>query len=238
MFEYFTERARKIMSLARLRAQDSNSEFIGTEHMLLGILEEGGGVGYKALKALKIDFQSVKAVIEELVIRSSSPTVTIGQLPFSPCAKRSIELAQEEACRIGDLIGGDRKIVGTGALLLGIFRDDSSVGYQVLMKLGMNLDLLRSEVDKLEVQVKGNPSTATFVITKPEPQPFEKMRIRLFKMMPADRQGQTGPVLMLNGTAYAAAETIDVAGVSSDKREAIAANIASAHGAGVYILES
>src|SRR5436190_1678777 len=95
MFEKFTERARKVMSLARQEAQRLNSEFIGTEHILLGIIQEGGGVAAKVLKNLNVDLKRIRQEIEKLITPSTSPTVTLGQLPFSPRAKRVIGRRKE-----------------------------------------------------------------------------------------------------------------------------------------------
>ena len=113
MFEKFTERARKVMSLARQEAQRLNSEFIGTEHILLGIIQEGGGVAAKVLKNLNVDLKRIRQEIEKLITPSTSPTVTLGQLPFSPRAKRVIELAGEAASSLG------HDVIGTEHLLLG-----------------------------------------------------------------------------------------------------------------------
>src|SRR6185503_18844582 len=113
MFERFTERARKAMSLSRQEAQRLNSEFIGTEHILLGIIQEGGGVAAKVLKNFKVDLRQVRLEIERLIIPSTSPTVTLGQMPFSPRAKRVTELASEAANLL------DHDVIGTEHLLLG-----------------------------------------------------------------------------------------------------------------------
>ena len=103
MFEKFTERARKVMSLARQEAQRLNSEFIGTEHILLGIIQEGGGVAAKVLKNLNVDLKRIRTEIEKLITPSTSPTVTLGQLPFSPRAKLSKKAYDNVVARWNEL---------------------------------------------------------------------------------------------------------------------------------------
>lgn len=137
MFEQFTERARKVMSMSRQEAQRLNSEFIGTEHMLLGIINEGGGVAAKVLKNLNVDTKQVRIEIEKLITPSTSPTVTLGQLPFSPRAKRVIELAGEASGMLG------RDYVGTEHLLLGLIKENEGIAAQVLINLGLKLDKVR-----------------------------------------------------------------------------------------------
>ena len=132
MFEKFTERARKVMSLARGEAQRLNSEFIGTEHILLGIIQEGGGVAAKVLKNLNIDMRRIRQEVEKLVSPGSS-TIQLGQIPFSPRAKRVIELSGEAAAALG------HDIIGTEHLLLGLLKEQEGVAAQVLMNLGMKM---------------------------------------------------------------------------------------------------
>jgi ATP-dependent Clp protease ATP-binding subunit ClpC len=140
MFEKFTERARKVMSLARQEAQRLNSEFIGTEHILLGIIQEGGGVAAKVLKNLNVDLKRIRQEIEKLITPSTSPTVTLGQLPFSPRAKRVIELAGEAASGLG------HDVIGTEHLLLGLLKENEGIAAQVLTNLGLKLDEVRDMV--------------------------------------------------------------------------------------------
>src|SRR5579862_598647 len=140
MFEKITERARKVMSLARQEAQRLNSEFIGTEHILLGIIQEGGGVAAKVLKNLTVDLKRIRQEIEKLITPSTSPTVTLGQLPFSPRAKRVIELAGEAASQLG------HDVIGTEHLLLGLLKENEGIAAQVLTNLGLKLDEVRDMV--------------------------------------------------------------------------------------------
>src|SRR5687767_15842612 len=101
MFEKFTERARKVMGLARQEAQRLNREFIGTEHILLGIIQEGGGVAAKVLQNLNVDLKPIPHELEKLITSSTSPTVTLGQLPFTPPAKQVIDPAGMAASSLG-----------------------------------------------------------------------------------------------------------------------------------------
>src|SRR3990172_7987384 len=130
MFEKFTERARKVMNIARAEAQRLNSEFIGTEHILLGIVQEGGGVAAKVLKNLNVDFRRVRQEIERLIQPNPTPTVTLGHLPFSPRAKRVLELAQESATQLG------HDVIGTEHLLLGLLKENEGIAAMVLQNLG------------------------------------------------------------------------------------------------------
>ena len=140
MFETYTERARKIMSLARQEAQRLNSEFIGTEHLLLGVVREGGGVAAKVLQKFQADHQKIIHEIEKLITPSTSPTVTLGQLPFSPRAKRVMELAAESANQLG------HDVIGTEHILLGLLKEKEGIAVQVLTKLDISLEAARDQV--------------------------------------------------------------------------------------------
>lgn len=138
MFERFTERARKVMNIARQEAQRLKSEFIGTEHVLLGIIQEGGGVAAKVLKKLNVDVNKTVQEVEKLVTPPASPpTSTLGQLPFSPRAKRVFELSAEAMTQLG------HDVVGTEHLLLGLLKENEGIAAQVLTNLGLKLDEVR-----------------------------------------------------------------------------------------------
>src|SRR4029077_993247 len=140
MFEKFTERARKVMSLSRQEAQRLNSDFIGTEHILLGIIVEDGGGAVKVLKRIGAAPEHLKAELERLVERSETPTATLGQLPFSPRSKRVIELAGEAASKLGN------EVVGTEHLLLGIMKENEGIGAQVLTNFHLKLETVKDAV--------------------------------------------------------------------------------------------
>src|SRR6201991_908776 len=139
MFERFTDRARKVMALANQEAQRFNHEYIGTEHILLGLVKEGSGVGATVLKNLDIDLRKVRLEVEKLV-KSGPDMVTMGKLPQTPRAKKVIEYAIEEARNL------NHNYVGTEHLLLGLLREHDGVAAQVLMNLGLKLEEVREEV--------------------------------------------------------------------------------------------
>jgi ATP-dependent Clp protease ATP-binding subunit ClpC len=139
MFERFTDRARKVMALANQEAQRFNHEYIGTEHILLGLVKEGSGVGANVLKNLDIDLRKVRLEVEKLV-KPGPEMVTMGKLPQTPRAKKVIEYAIEEARNL------NHNYVGTEHLLLGLLREHDGVAAQVLMNLGLKLDQVREEV--------------------------------------------------------------------------------------------
>ncbi len=138
MFERFTDRARKVMALANQEAQRFNHEYIGTEHILLGLVKEGSGTGANVLKNLEVDLRKVRLEVEKLV-KSGPETVTAGKLPQSPRAKKVIEYAIEEARNL------NHNYTGTEHLLLGLLREQDGVGAQVLMNLNLVLEDVREE---------------------------------------------------------------------------------------------
>jgi len=139
MFERLTDRARKVMALANQEAQRLNHEYIGTEHILLGLVKEGSGVGANVLKNLDIDLRKVRIEVEKLV-KTGPELVTMGKLPQTPRAKKVIEYAIEEARNL------NHNYVGTEHLLLGLLREHDGVAAQVLMNLGLKLEEVREEV--------------------------------------------------------------------------------------------
>jgi ATP-dependent Clp protease ATP-binding subunit ClpC len=139
MFERFTERARKVMALANQEAQRFNHEYIGTEHILLGLVKEGSGVGANVLKNLGVDLHKVRMEVEKLV-KAGPDMVTMGKLPQTPRAKKVVEYSIEEARNL------NHNYVGTEHLLLGLLREHDGVAAQVLMNLGLKLEEVREEV--------------------------------------------------------------------------------------------
>jgi len=139
MFERFTDRARKVMALANQEAQRFNHEYVGTEHVLLGLVKEGQGVAANVLHNLGTDLKKIRLEVEKIV-KSGPDMVTMGKLPQTPRAKKVIEFAIEEARNLG------HNYVGTEHLLLGLLREHDGVAAQVLMNLGLKLDDVRSEV--------------------------------------------------------------------------------------------
>src|SRR6516162_2569175 len=142
MYERFTDRARKVMQLANQEAQRLNHEYIGTEHILLGLAAEGSGVAANVLKNLDIDLRKIRKEIEKIVQRGPD-MVTMGKLPQTPRTKKVIEYSMEEARKL------NHNYVGTEHLLLGLLREQDGVAGQVLMYLGAKLDAVRQEVFNL-----------------------------------------------------------------------------------------
>ena len=139
MYERFTDRARKVMQLANQEAQRFNHEYIGTEHILLGLVKEGSGVAANVLKNLDVDLRKIRLEVEKLV-QSGPEMVTMGKLPQTPRAKKVIEYSMEEARQL------NHNYVGTEHILLGLLREQEGVAAQVLMNLGLKLEEVRDEV--------------------------------------------------------------------------------------------
>jgi len=139
MFDRFTDRARKVMSFARQEAERLNHDYIGTEHILLGLVKEGSGVAANVLENLDVDLEKVRLEVEKLV-KPAPDVVTMGNLPFTPRAKKVLEYAMDEARAL------DHNYVGTEHLLLGLLREQEGLAAQVLMNLHLKLEDVRNEV--------------------------------------------------------------------------------------------
>ena len=139
MYERFTDRARKVMQLADQEARRLNPEYIGTEHILLGLAKEGSGVAANVLKYLDVDLHKIQVEVEKLV-GSRPDMVTMGILPMTPRAKTAINDAMEEARHL------NHNYVGTEHLLLGLLREPEGVAAQVLINLGLSLEDVRKEI--------------------------------------------------------------------------------------------
>jgi len=142
MFNRFTERARKVILLAKEEAKRFNHDYIGTEHLLLGLVREGEGVAAAVLASLGLGPDKIRFEVEKLV-QPGPATIVSGDIPFTPKAKKVIELAMEEARDLG------HNYIGTEHLLLGLIREGEGVASQVLLNLGMDLDRVRMEVMNL-----------------------------------------------------------------------------------------
>ena len=141
MFERFTDRARRVVVLAQEEARMLNHNYIGTEHILLGLIHEGQGVAPKTLESLGISLEAVRAEVEEIVGQGqSAPT---GHIPFTPRAKKVLELSLREALNLG------HNYIGTEHILLGLVREGEGVAAQVLHKLGADLERVRQVVIQL-----------------------------------------------------------------------------------------
>lgn len=156
----FTDRARKVMQLANQEAQRFNHEYIGTEHILLGLVKEGSGVAANVLKNLEVDLRKIRLEVDKIV-QSGPDMVTMGKLPQTPRAKRVVEFAIDEA----GILGTDW--VGTEHLLLGLIREQEGVAAQVLMHLGVNLIDVRQET--LEMLGVRNQKACQEIVRYPFP---------------------------------------------------------------------
>jgi hypothetical protein len=161
MFERFTDRARRVVVLAQEEARHLDHNYIGTEHILLGLIHEREGVAARALTALDISLEAVRAQVEEIIGRGDqAPT---GHIPFTPRAKKVLELSLREA------LGLSHNYIGTEHILLGLIREGEGVAAQVLAKLGGSLDRVRQQVIQLLAdasqlqaeQVAGMPTRIT-----------------------------------------------------------------------------
>jgi ATP-dependent Clp protease ATP-binding subunit ClpC len=141
VFERFTDRARRVVVLAQEEARMLNHNYIGTEHILLGLIHEGEGVAAQALESLNISLQAVRQQVEEIIGQGqAAPT---GHLPFTPRAKKVLELSLREALQLG------HNYIGTEHILLGLIREGEGVAAQVLQKLGADLNRVRQTVIQL-----------------------------------------------------------------------------------------
>ncbi len=153
MFERFTDRARRVVVLAQEEARMLNHNYIGTEHILLGLIHEGEGVAAKALESLGISLEAVRQQVEEII--GQGQQAPSGHIPFTPRAKKVLELSLREALQLG------HNYIGTEHILLGLIREGEGVAAQVLVKLGADLNRVRQQVIQLLSGYQGKePATA------------------------------------------------------------------------------
>ena len=138
MFERFTDRARRVVVLAQEEARVLNHNYIGTEHILLGLLREGDGVAAKALESLGISLETVRQQVEGII--GQGQQAPSGHIPFTPRAKKVLELSLREALQLG------HNYIGTEHILLGLIHEGHGVAAQVLVRLGAGLDRVRQQV--------------------------------------------------------------------------------------------
>ncbi|SEH03977.1 ATP-dependent Clp protease ATP-binding subunit ClpC, partial [Nonomuraea solani] len=138
MFERFTDRAKRVVVLARQEASMLNHNYMGTEHLLLGLISEGEGVAAKVLEDMGIGLEAVRQRVEELI--GHGPSAPAGHIPFTPRAKKVLELSLREALQLG------HNHIGTEHMLLGLIREGDGVAAQVLIRLGADLNRVRQQV--------------------------------------------------------------------------------------------
>jgi hypothetical protein len=164
MFERFTNEARRVVVLAQEESRKLNHDYIGTEHLVLGLLHEGKGTGGRALESMDITLEAARREVETRIGRGS--TQPAGHIPFTPRAKKSLELSLRESLALG------QEYIGTGHLLLGLIRKGDGVGVEVLVSLGADLNVARERVIEL-LQDDGEQRTVQSPeerITPPRPE--------------------------------------------------------------------
>src|SRR6187200_2199550 len=188
MFERFTDRARRVVVLAQEEARMLNHNYIGTEHILLGLIHEGEGVAAKALESLGISLEAVRQKVEEIIGHGQqSPS---GHIPFTPRAKKVLELSLREALQI------NHSYIGTEHILLGLIREGEGVAAQVLVKLGADLNRVRNQVLQLLSGFQGKES-ATSGAPESGNTPSSSMVLDQFgrNLTQAAREGKLDPVI-------------------------------------------
>jgi ATP-dependent Clp protease ATP-binding subunit ClpC len=153
MFERFTDRARRVVVLAQEEARMLNHNYIGTEHILLGLIHEGEGVAAKAMEGMGISLEAVRAQVEEII--GQGQQAPSGHIPFTPRAKKVLELSLREALQLG------HNYIGTEHILLGLIREGEGVAAQVLVKLGADLNRVRQQVIQLLSGYQGKEAVAS-----------------------------------------------------------------------------
>ena len=161
MFERFTDRARRVVVLAQEEARMLSHNYIGTEHILLGLIHEGEGVAAKALESLDISLEAVRAQVEEII--GQGQQAPSGHIPFTPRAKKVLELSLREALQLG------HSYIGTEHILLGLIREGEGVAAQVLQKLGADLNRVRQQVIQLLSGFQGKEQAGTQAATAGAP---------------------------------------------------------------------
>ncbi|HEX4790241.1 MAG TPA: Clp protease N-terminal domain-containing protein, partial [Actinospica sp.] len=188
MFERFTDRARRVVVLAQEEARMLNHNYIGTEHILLGLIHEGEGVAAKALESLNISLEAVRQQVEEII--GQGQQAPSGHIPFTPRAKKVLELSLREALQLG------HNYIGTEHILLGLIREGEGVAAQVLVKLGADLNRVRQQVIQLLSGYQGGKAEAT-AGAPAEGTPATSLVLDQFgrNLTQAAREGKLDPVI-------------------------------------------
>src|SRR6201997_1828362 len=188
MFERFTDRARRVVVLAQEEARMLNHNYIGTEHILLGLIHEGEGVAAKALESLGISLEAVRQQVEEII--GQGQQAPSGHIPFTPRAKKVLELSLREALQLG------HNYIGTEHILLGLIREGDGVAAQVLVKLGADLNRVRQQVIQLLHGYQGKEPTAAGGTTA-ESAPSTSLVLDQFgrNLTQGAREGKLDPVI-------------------------------------------
>jgi ATP-dependent Clp protease ATP-binding subunit ClpC len=188
MFERFTDRARRVVVLAQEEAKMLNHNYIGTEHILLGLIHEGEGVAAKALESLNISLDAVREQVQDIIGQGQQqPT---GHIPFTPRAKKVLELSLREALQLG------HNYIGTEHILLGLIREGEGVAAQVLVKLGADLNRVRQQVIQLLSGYQGKEPVTAGGKDEPAPQQGSQILDQFGRnLTQAAREGKLDPVI-------------------------------------------
>lgn len=170
MFERFTDRARRVVVLAQEEARLLDHNYIGTEHILLGLIHEGGGVAAQALRSAGVDLGPAREQVEKIIGRGKKPLS--GHIPFTPRAKKVLELSLREALELGD------NYIGSEHILLGLLREGEGVAVQIIARLGGDLSQIRQQVIQLRQNepAEGGPAPRMAVATPLEDVSFQTRR--------------------------------------------------------------
>jgi len=189
MFERFTDRARRVVVLAQEEARMLSHNYIGTEHILLGLIHEGEGVAAKALESLGIQLEAVRGQVEEIIGQGSQAPA--GHIPFTPRAKKVLELSLREALQLG------HNYIGTEHILLGLIREGEGVAAQVLVRLGAELTRVRQQVMQLLSGYQGKEAGAGGASAPAEGTPSTSLVLDQFgrNLTQGAREGKLDPVI-------------------------------------------
>ena len=187
MFERFTDRARRVIVLAQEEARMLNHNYIGTEHILLGLIHEGEGVAAKALESLGISLEAVRQQVEEII--GQGQQAPSGHIPFTPRAKKVLELSLREALQLG------HNYIGTEHILLGLIREGEGVAAQVLNKLGADLNRVRQQVIQLLSGYQGKEAVAAGGPAEGQPSGSAVLDQFGRNLTQAAREGKLDPVI-------------------------------------------
>ena len=187
MFERFTDRARRVVVLAQEEAKMLNHNYIGTEHILLGLIHEGEGVAAKSLESLGISLEGVRSQVEEII--GQGQQAPSGHIPFTPRAKKVLELSLREALQLG------HNYIGTEHILLGLIREGEGVAAQVLVKLGADLNRVRQQVIQLLSGYQGKEQVAVGGETQQAQQGSQILDQFGRNLTQAARDGKLDPVV-------------------------------------------
>lgn len=201
MFERFTDRARRVVVLAQEEARMLSHNYIGTEHILLGLIHEGEGVAAKALESLDISLEAVRGQVEDII--GQGQQAPSGHIPFTPRAKKVLELSLREALQLG------HTYIGTEHILLGLIREGEGVAAQVLVKLGADLNRVRQQVIQLVSGFQGKEAESAGVGTE-APAAASSAVLDQFgrNLTQAAREGKLDPVIGRDDEAERVMQTL------------------------------